>query len=333
MNSDKDPLLLRRELVRTGTTDSDIRSATRKGTLGRVRRGVFVPTDVLSASSPEELHALQVRSHAAAAGNRLVASHQSAAILHGLPMWSPNLERVHFTIDRPNGGRKSRTRHVHPPNGGRKSRTRHVHPGVLKSNDVVHIGGLAVTSPNRTVADLCRSLDFEAAVCVGDAALAQGVATADGVADTLNRSGRRSLAKALRALEFCSPHSESVGESRTRVQLSLAGVPVPTLQVDVYSPKGDFLGRVDFLFEELGVILEFDGNVKYSKFVPLGQTPSSVVIAEKKREDGLRSFGWVVVRVYWSDLEHPERLVEKLQRAFDTARTLPRPQTILRHAA
>lgn len=168
MNSDKDPLLLRRELVRTGTTDSDIRSATRKGTLGRVRRGVFVPTDVLSASSPEELHALQVRAHAAAAANRLVASHESAAILHGLPMWSPNLERVHFTIDRPNGGRKSRTRHVHP--------------GVLKSNDVVHIGGLAVTSPNRTVADLCRSLDFEAAVCVGDAALAQGVATADGVA-------------------------------------------------------------------------------------------------------------------------------------------------------
>jgi len=75
------------------------------------------------------------------------------------------------------------------------------------------------------------------------------------------------------------------------------------------------------------VIGEFDGRVKYSKYLRPGQSASDAVVAEKKREDALRSHGWIVVRWTWADLEHPERLVEKLKRAIELAATLPAPRT------
>jgi hypothetical protein len=37
---------------------------------------------------------------------------------------------------------------------------------------------------------------------------------------------------------------------------------------------------------------------------------------EKAREDRLRDLGWQVVRWLWEDLQHPERLRERLLRAF-----------------
>ncbi|MDJ0393886.1 hypothetical protein QMK17_11140 [Rhodococcus sp. G-MC3] len=319
MHSDKDPLLLRSNLIRSGTTDGDIRVATNSGTLERIHRGAFVPTADLSSLGVAERHILRVRAHAASARSSLVVSHESAALVHGLPLWSPNLQRVHFTVDRTSGGRTSQTRHVHP--------------APLSSDDVVELHGMNVTSPDRTIADLCKSMSFEAAVCVGDAALSKGTATVDGVTQALNRSGRRSIVKAFRALGFCMDSSESIGESRSRVHLKFLGFTGPALQMNLYSPDGMFIARVDFLFDECGVVGEFDGKVKYTKFLKPGQSSSDVVVAEKAREDELRSYGWVVVRWTWSDLEHPQRLREKLKRAFELADTLPRPRTIARASA
>nr|WP_296768403.1 hypothetical protein [Rhodococcus sp. (in: high G+C Gram-positive bacteria)] len=200
----------------------------------------------------------------------------------------------------------------------------------MSSDDVVEIDGIKVTSPDRTIADLCKTLPFEAAVCVGDAALSTGFVTVDGVTKALNRSGRRSIVKALRALTFCTESSESVGESRSRVQIESLGFTKPALQVNLYSADGRFIARVDFLFAECGVVGEFDGKVEYTKYLQPGQSSSDVVVAEKAREDQLRSHGWVVVRWTWSDLEHPERLREKLRRAFELASALPTPRTIAR---
>ncbi|MGA9873924.1 MAG: hypothetical protein WBQ44_22650 [Rhodococcus sp. (in: high G+C Gram-positive bacteria)] len=317
MNLDSD-LLLRSNLVRAGSTDADIRAATKTGAIERIRRGAFAPTQKLEAMSASERHILGVRAHRAAAGSDLIVSHQSAALLHGIPLWTPDLQRAHFSIARPSGGRRTTSRHVHP--------------AILSPQDVVTAGGLSVTSPDRTVADLCKALPFEAAVCAIDAALYRRLATMNGIREALQRSGVKSTVKAQRAVNFADAGSESIGESRSRVQIHYAGLPVPMLQVDLYSDAGLFIARVDFVFEDFGVIGEFDGRVKYSKYLNPGQSPSDAVVAEKYREDALRSHGWVVVRWTWSDLEHPERLVEKLERAFELASALPRPRTILRPA-
>ena len=47
---------------------------------------------------------------------------------------------------------------------------------------------------------------------------------------------------------------------------------------------GNVLWRVDFAWPELGVFLEFDGKVKYTKFLKKDESVVDAVLAEKKRE-------------------------------------------------
>lgn len=59
------------------------------------------------------------------------------------------------------------------------------------------------------------------------------------------------------------------------------------------------------------VIVEFDGAVKYE-----GVQGRSALVAEKRREDALRALGYVVVRVTWSDLASPTRVISQIRRAL-----------------
>ena len=59
------------------------------------------------------------------------------------------------------------------------------------------------------------------------------------------------------------------------------------------------------------VIVEFDGAVKYE-----GAQGRSALVAEKRREDALRALGYVVVRVTWSDLASPTRVISQIRRAL-----------------
>ena len=69
---------------------------------------------------------------------------------------------------------------------------------------------------------------------------------------------------------------------------------------------------MDFLWEEAGVVGEFDGWKKYD-----GDGFAQSLKQEKIREDAIRSTGYVVVRFYWEDLMEPgcARLIRLLTRA------------------
>ncbi|HEY7989384.1 MAG TPA: hypothetical protein VIE19_09205 [Lapillicoccus sp.] len=71
--------------------------------------------------------------------------------------------------------------------------------------------------------------------------------------------------------------------------------------------------RVDLLVGER-VVVEFDGAVKYS-----GDASGRVLFAEKRREDRLRDLGFEVVRVTWSDLAQPERVLARVRSAMSRA--------------
>ena len=115
------------------------------------------------------------------------------------------------------------------------------------------------------------------------------------------RSGR------VRSLLWLDARSESVGESRLRVHLSL-GIPVQP-QVVIRDRSGNFVARVDLWVEGTGVVVEFDGRVKYTEGGP------EALFAEKRREDRLRRLGYVVVRVTWSDLGRPDRVIAWIRQA------------------
>jgi hypothetical protein len=185
---------------------------------------------------------------------------------------------------------------------------------------VTVVDGWAVTSPARTVVDLCRTLPRQRAVAIGDAALRLGLQESELAAAVARCWAWPGMAAARRAIEFLDPRSESVGESASRVVLDDAGIPSPDLQLVVCDDQGAFVGRSDFGWSKFRTLGEFDGLVKYGRLLKPGQTLGDVLVDEKHREDALRDLGWQIVRWIWEDLQRPERLLQRLERAFGRGR-------------
>jgi hypothetical protein len=94
--------------------------------------------------------------------------------------------------------------------------------------------------------------------------------------------------------------AESPLETRGRLRIVGAGLPTPTLQVEIWA-GGRLLAVVDAWYAEAAVAVEFDGRVKYTD--PWrGRTPQRVLWEEKRREDELRSLGIRFVRIADPDL-------------------------------
>jgi hypothetical protein len=294
------PVLLRREAVGAGWSDDELGRLVRAGELSRLRRGAYVngvlPPDDGAA------HALLVQATLAGLRRPAVVSHQSAAVLHGLPLWNTPLDRVHVTR--------------RPPAWNDISGVLRCHVARLRDDEVVEVEGLAVTDPVRTALDLARSLPHEAAVVVLDAALHRGLLTQDGLRERLfDIAGTPGSRSAARAVEFADGRSESVGESRSRVILHRWNLPPSALQLEVRSAAGGLVGRCDFAWEQQRLVGEFDGRIKYGRLLRQGQHPGDAVFEEKRREDAIRDEGWGVLRWVWSDLQVPHRLAARVRRA------------------
>jgi very-short-patch-repair endonuclease len=150
----------------------------------------------------------------------------------------------------------------------------------------------------------------EAGMVAAEAGLHQGSITKTGL-QLARRSVRlgRGRANADLVLQLASDRSESPGETLTRLLLRSLQLPVAQQQVRIPLPWGG-VARVDFLLPDLGVVVEFDGAVKYE-----GAQGRSALVREKRREDGIRAAGYPVVRLTWPDLGRPARVHEMLLRA------------------
>lgn len=95
---------------------------------------------------------------------------------------------------------------------------------------------------------------------------------------------------------------------------SSLGLPTPELQAEIRDERGPLVGRVDFLFRAQRTIVEFDGLVKYA-----GADGRQALIAQKRREDGVRALGYQIVRPTWRDLDDPPRLGQEVRAAFARA--------------
>ena len=179
----------------------------------------------------------------------------------------------------------------------------HVHVAPLHVDEIVMVDGVVVTSMARTVVDIARTVPFEQAVVVSDAALARGLVDGPALAEALLRTiGWRGAPAARRAVAFADPGAESVGESRSRVAIMRAGLPRPVLQWEVPDRSGHLIGRTDFGWPDLGAVGEFDGEVKYGRLLRPGQSPGDVVFAEKVREDRIRATELGMARWVWHEL-------------------------------
>jgi hypothetical protein len=223
-------LVLRRDALDEGFSDGEIGRLTRRLEWIRLRRGAHL--DGAAPDGAAARHRLLVSAALGGIRRPAVVSHQSAAVLLGLPLWWVRLDQLHLTR--------------RPPSWNDAGRTLVVHVGHLDDDEVVDVRGVLVTSPARTAVDLAGSLSSERAVVVLDAALHGGHCNAATLAEALGRCrGRPGVRSASRAVSFADGRSESVGESRSRVVLHRLGLSPSDLQFPVHGTDGAFLGRTD----------------------------------------------------------------------------------------
>lgn len=289
-----------------GGTRTQLEAALRDGSLVRLRRGVVAELDEASRTA---VHRMKIEAAAPFLGPDTYFAHESAAVLHELPLLSGRLDEV--VAVRTGGGH------------GTISRTLHTRRTQVSSGDTTLVDGFPVTSLLRTACDLTRRLPFPEAVMVADAALRYGLNRNDMLRCIVGGRGCRMAAS---ALDFADARSESPGESLSRVRMHRAGIPAPTPQVELFDDFGHLVARVDFWWEAEGVVGEFDGLVKYGELLRPGQTAEDVVEAEKAREQTLVAAGCTVIRWGWRDLWNGE-MDFRLRQALDPSKT---PRATLR---
>jgi hypothetical protein len=145
---------------------------------------------------------------------------------------------------------------------------RRVRPGktlrqdVLGEHEVVHVDGVAVTSPVRTALDLASRADHvEGVIAVDALAHACGFHLDELLDHPVLRDNPRGRRRLVAVVADADARAESPPETRTRLLLrGAAGIPEPTPQLVVCDDRGRFVGRVDFGWHELRTALEYQGD-------------------------------------------------------------------------
>lgn len=295
------------DLRAAGVTAYEIRRLVAADELTQIAHGVYVQTSVLG-TLPErsaQRHALTVAAYLRA-NPGLVASHESAARLHGLCVLS--------APGAPDRG-PSFTR---PPRGSRSARrTARVYLARLPREHVTNRFGVPVTTVTRTVADIARQATFIEAVVTADSALHLRQTSKSRVEAVLAQCQRwPGVRQAREVMAFSNGLSESVLESAARVVFADRGLPPPRIQAEVYTTTA-FVARVDFMWREHQTVAESDGALKYD-----GRDDAR---AELRRDRRLRDAGFEVVHFTWYELFFEAELVEaRIRAAFRRAQIIGR---------
>ncbi|WP_169581708.1 MULTISPECIES: hypothetical protein [Microbacterium] len=302
--------LFRHEALVMASRSADaVRQRVRAGELIRVRRGVYADADSWRTARPEDVVVARARAVHLTSSRAPVFSHETAAALHGLPLFRPDLVRSHVILGeaRPGG-----------PAGTVR------HRGVVTADEVVEIDGLRCTSLARTVADLSRCASFDQAVVVADAALRVVGGHARGSYDrqraeafvdevsTCARDSAHGRGQSDRVMRFADGRAELPGESISRIRLREMGFREIQLQVAVPGPGTTYF--VDFGLAEAKAFGEFDGRLKYvDGRLTRGLSSDEVFDREKRREDWIRGTTQRrLVRWGWGDLASAETLARRL---------------------
>jgi len=288
------------ELAAAGVSRGQLRRLVRRGAWRRLAHGVFAPADAVAAEAgdPAGKHAVQVAAALAVSGSEAVASHHSAAAIHGLELLGRRPGET-VTLTRPPGSTGGRT-------GGPGIRLR---IAALPAGHVVNRRGLPITSAARTVVDLARASSFQSGVVAADSALRSRQASKADLDLCITTCARwPGIQNARRVVAFADARAESVLESISRVAFDDLGLPPPDLQAWV-GGEDEIIGRADFLWRAYRTVGEADGALKYAD--------PARAMAQLERDARLRAAGFEVVHFTWRDITRtPEQVAAALKTAF-----------------
>ncbi len=296
------------EAAACGWTRSALRHAERIGRIERLRRDVFVP-----AGLTDSARGLAV----ARSFDGAVVSHRSALLAHGLPLVGAAPDRVEVTV---------------APRANANLLGVDVHRAGLRQEDLALGGG--ATAVARTVIDVARHHGPFVSVAAIDAALQRQLTTPALVEDVLEYcTGWTYVRRARAAWSLADGRAESPLESISRLRFRQLDLPSPEPQKVILDEWGREVGRVDFYWDEFGVVGEADGKGKY--LAADGRWDTEARWKEKVREESLRSLGLEVVRWNWGHAwRRPDILRQLVARALKMGRArqlagLPRLWSLL----
>lgn len=256
----------------------------RDGSWQRVTRGAYVGESV-----PARARALAT---IVGVHERLTAphwfSHESAAVVWGLPTWrTPQVTHVR------QGSRPS----------ARRDRRVVRHGGNVDPELVAEVNGLPVTGLTLTLVDCARTLPPLDALVVADAALRAGADRRAALVMLGSLRGHAGVARAQGLIELADDGAESAGETATRFVVLRAGLPRPRTQIPLVTRLGTFWA--DLGWEEWRALVEYDGRAKYRSIDDL--------VREKRRQDALAEIGWRTLRVVKEDLRAWPQLTARVR--------------------
>lgn len=293
------------DLLQSGESPARVQRSARYGDTFRIRRGVYLPTSEWDELDAESRHRARIAAAQATARSPLVFSHESAALLSGLPI-------IGAWPDRPQVAAL--------PERGRRTRYEiQWHDAQLDESDIRAEDGITMTGPLRTLTDLLASRSFRSGVATLDHALQHlqryGVSKQILRDVIAQRRPFRNVRKADAVVEFATGLAESVLESLSMVCFWEFGYPRPQQQREYRGLNGEQYWA-DFYWKEFDVIGEADGVAKYTEPEFLrGRTVEQAVLDEKFREDELRAQCSGFVRWGWADAWAGASLASKLSRA------------------
>jgi hypothetical protein len=278
------------DLAAVGYDHHAIERLVRGGLLRRVRRGAYVEAARFDAGDDATRHLLESRAVIRTVPGYAL-SHVSALVCWGLPVMRPDLGGpVHVCGIGKGDARRTKGMRIHTQ---------------VPASDVTERHGIPVVAAELAVLQACRSAGARAGIIAGEAGLRAGSVGRDELVRRAG-SGRWGVAAAT-VVALADRRSESAGESWCRLVFAGLGIGQPEQQVDIRDEYGRFVARVDFLFRERRLVVEFDGLAKNA-----GADGREALVAEKRREDALRRLGYRVVRLTCADLADPARVLRLL---------------------
>lgn len=287
------------QLRAAGLTPGHVARLVADKVLLRLRRDLLVDAAAWHSRPPWERHTLRARGTLRSldpdGSKGLALSHHSALAVLGLALFAVD-NNAHLVRTKPGRGHRSRGVQIHAR---------------VDAEHVTEVDGLRVVRAATAVAQVAALSGIPAGLVAADSALREKMCTTDDLRTLVDWSGVRRGRPAVRAVaELADGRRESAGESRAAWSMHLLSIrAVP--QVTITTQQNEFVARVDFLLRDHRVIVEFDGMGKYGE--------ASALRGEKRREDALRSLGYVVVRLTWEDLDDLTAVRTKIEAAIRIA--------------
>ena len=183
----------------------------------------------------------------------------------------------------------------------------------LAESDVIMQRGFRMTSAMRTVCDLGSRRDAVESVVAVDMALRARLVELTKLERHVHaHPGEKGIKRLRRAVRLADPRSESPMETRMRLELITAKLPLPLVQAELRDATGNFIGRADLYYPDRRLVIEYDGTNHKDRLV-----------ADLRRQNALVNAGYHILRFTAADLRTPRSVAAQVRLARSLLASYP----------